>query len=151
MRIAIGARASGLLLAVTATLLLGACREDYTTPTHVATSGRALRQPDVPTATGTSPATASAPAPSSTNATISWTPPTQSTNGSALGPLSGFKIYYGTASQQYTTTISVSNPGLTAYVIDGLEVGTTYYFAVTAVTAAGIESSFSPEVSATIS
>jgi len=85
------------------------------------------------------------------NATISWVPPTQNTDGSGVGPLSGYRIYYGTASQQYTTTISVSNAGLTTYVIDGLNVGTTYYFAVTAVTAAGIESAPSPEVAAMIS
>jgi hypothetical protein len=36
-------------------------------------------------------------------------------------------------------------------VIDGLNIGTTYYFVVTAVTAAGIESAFSPEVAAMIS
>jgi hypothetical protein len=86
-----------------------------------------------------------------TNATISWVPPTQNTDGSPVGALSGYKIYYGTASQQYTTTISVSNAGLTTYVIDALNMGTTYYFAVTAVTATGMESAFSPEVAATIS
>ena len=86
-----------------------------------------------------------------TNATISWVPPTQNTDGSSVGPLSGYKIYYGTASQQYTTTISVSNAGLTTYVIDALNMGTTYYFAVTAVTVTGMESAFSPEVAATIS
>ena len=86
-----------------------------------------------------------------TNATISWIPPTQNTDGSGVGPLSGYKIYYGTASQQYTTTITVSNAGLTTYVIDGLNTGTTYYFVVTAVTASGIESGLSPEVAAMIS
>jgi hypothetical protein len=91
------------------------------------------------------------PSPALANATISWISPTQNTDGSGVGPLSGYKIYYGTASQQYTTTITVSNAGLTTYVIDGLNLGTTYYFVVTAVTAAGIESVFSPEVAAMIS
>ena len=91
------------------------------------------------------------PSPALANATISWISPTQNTDGSGVGPLSGYKIYYGTASQQYTTTITVSNAGLTTYVIDGLNIGTTYYFVVTAVTAAGIESAFSPEVAAMIS
>ena len=96
-------------------------------------------------------AAGAAPSPGLTNATISWLPPTQRTDGSPVGPLSGYRIYYGTASQQYTATISVSNPGLTTYVIDALDIGTTYYFAVTAVTPAGVESAFSPEVAATIS
>jgi fibronectin type 3 domain-containing protein len=86
-----------------------------------------------------------------TNVTMSWAAPTETTAGSPLSALSGYKIYYGTASGQYTTTIDVPNPGLTTYVVDGLGIGMTYYFAVTAVSASGVESAFSPEVVATIS
>jgi len=86
-----------------------------------------------------------------TNATIAWLPPTENTNGTAVGAIGGYRIYYGTASHNYTTTIDVSNPGLTTYVVDALNVGVTYYFAVTALSAAGVESAPSPEVAATIS
>jgi hypothetical protein len=125
MATAIGVRAAGVWMALAATALLAAC--------------------DGGGGTGTT-------APNGvTSATVSWLPPTQNTDGSGVGPLRGYRIYYGTASQRYTTTITVSNAGLTTYVIDGLNVGTTYYFVVTAVTAAGIESALSPEVAAMIS
>ena len=58
----------------------------------------------------------------------------QNTNGSALTDLGGFKISYGTALTQLTNTIALTNPGLLTYVVIELPIGTTYYFAVIAVT-----------------
>jgi hypothetical protein len=83
--------------------------------------------------------------------TLGWVAPTQNINGTTLTNLEGYKIYYGTASKQYTTTISVANPAALSYVINSLTVGQQYFFAVTAVSLAGVESSYSPEISATIS
>jgi hypothetical protein len=101
-----------------------------------------------PASTLTPPATANSTV---GNVTLGWAAPTENTNGTNLTNLGGYKIYYGTASKQYSTTVSVSSPATLSYVIDALTVGQTYYFAVTAVSAAGIESSYSPEISATIS
>jgi Fibronectin type III domain len=85
-----------------------------------------------------------------TNAvSLSWLPPTENTNGSALTDLTGYTIYYGTQSQNYTNQIQVANPGLTTYVVDNLSPG-TYYFAVTATAADGSQSAYSPEVTATV-
>jgi len=100
----------------------------------------------------TPPASTTPPAANSAIAsvTLNWLAPTENTNGSALTNLAGYKIYYGTASKQYTTTISVSNPATLSYLLNSLTVGQQYFFAVTAVSAAGVESSYSPEVSATI-
>ena len=78
--------------------------------------------------------------------TVSWEAPTDNTDGSPLTNLSGYKIYYGGASGDYSSTIQVSNPGLTTYVVDNLPPG-QYYFAVTAYNATGEESNFSPEMS----
>ena len=64
--------------------------------------------------------------------------------------LNGYKIYYGTSSKNYTQTITISNPGLTSYVIDSLPPG-TYFFSVTATTSNGVQSGYSPEASTTIS
>ena len=64
---------------------------------------------------------------------LAWVPPTENTDGSALVNLSGYKIYFGTSSKNYTKTITISNPGLTSYVIDSLAPG-TYFFSVTATT-----------------
>ena len=83
------------------------------------------------------------------NVTINWSAPTQNTDGTALTDLAGFKIHYGTASQKYTQTITVSNPGLVTYVVTNLAAG-RYYFAVTAYSSAGTESARSAEVSTTV-
>ncbi|HEY3784728.1 MAG TPA: fibronectin type III domain-containing protein [Steroidobacteraceae bacterium] len=97
-----------------------------------------------------SPAPAPLPSPSTSNVTLSWTAPTQNTDGSALTDLHGFKIYYGTDATQLTNAVALPF-GLATYVIDNLPVGATYYFAVTAVTANGAESALSTVVSQTIS
>jgi len=58
--------------------------------------------------------------------------------------LSGYKLYYGTASHSYGTSINVGN--VTTYTVTGLGSG-NYYFALTAFDGSGKESSFSNEVS----
>ena len=76
--------------------------------------------------------------------TLSWTPPQQNTDGSALTDLAGYRIYYGTASRNYDNTVSIDNPGISTYVVENLSPD-TYYFAATAVNSAGVESDFSGE------
>jgi hypothetical protein len=105
-------------------------------------------------AVGSSAATASAsatdpPAASSNAVTLNWTPPTENVNGTPLTNLAGYNIHYGTASGDYTQTISVSTAGIATYVVDDLTPG-TYYFAVGAVNSQGTESPVSSEVSATV-
>src|SRR3990167_1890015 len=63
-------------------------------------------------------------------ATLSWDPPTTNVDGSPLTGLSGYKVYYGTVSGNYTQTINVGN--VTTYIAANLTDGLTYYFAVTA-------------------
>jgi len=83
---------------------------------------------------------------SKSNVTLSWQAPTENADGTALVDLKGYKVHYGPASKIYSETIQVTNPGLTTYVVQNLDVG-KYYFAVTAYNAAGQESWLSPEVS----
>jgi hypothetical protein len=73
-------------------------------------------------------------------ATLSWMPPTQNTDGTALTNLAGYRIAYGTSSTALTSTIQVANPGLSSYTLSNLAPG-TYYFAVRAYTSSGNESS----------
>ena len=80
--------------------------------------------------------------------TLSWLPPTQYSDGSPLA-IGGYNIYYGTASQSYSQSIKVSNPGLTSYVVQNLPAG-TYYFAIAAVDPSCLQGSFSPEVAAAV-
>lgn len=76
--------------------------------------------------------------------TLSWTPPTQNEDGSALTDLAAYKIYYGTASGSYSNSIRVDNPGIVSFVIDNLSPN-TYFFVATAINGSGIESRFSNE------
>jgi len=84
-----------------------------------------------------------------TSISLAWAAPTQNTDGSVLTNLAGYKIHYGTQSGHYTQTLTLSNAGLTRYVLDNLASG-TYFFAITAVTSTGAESDLSGEVSKTI-
>ena len=78
--------------------------------------------------------------------TLNWQPPTQNADGSPLTDLAGYKIYVGTETGVYEhLEIMLDNPGLTTYVIDNLGPG-TYYFAATALNAAGVESFLSDEL-----
>jgi hypothetical protein len=82
--------------------------------------------------------------------TLTWQPPTQNADGSTLLDLSGYTIYVGTRSSTYDyREIRLDNPGLSAYVVEGLTPG-TYYFAATAFNSSGIESSFSSEIVRTV-
>jgi len=69
---------------------------------------------------------------------LTWDPSTDST-------VVGYNVYYGTASHSYQTLIPVGNHVSAA--VSGLSDGTTYYFAVTAIDAFGVESDFSTEIS----
>jgi fibronectin type 3 domain-containing protein len=61
--------------------------------------------------------------------------------------VTGYRIYYGAASGNYTNSVAVGN--VTTNAVQGLTGGITYFFAVTAYDASGLESSFSNETSYT--
>ncbi|HEY8538544.1 MAG TPA: fibronectin type III domain-containing protein [Steroidobacteraceae bacterium] len=69
----------------------------------------------------------------SANATLSWIAPTENTDGSPLTNLSGFIVSYGTSRDALSESIRIDNPSVNRYVVDGLQAGKTYYFAVRAV------------------
>jgi hypothetical protein len=75
------------------------------------------------------------------SATLSWTPPTENTDGTALTNLAGYRILYGSSASSLSKSVSLANAGVTTYVID-LAPG-TYYFAIKAYTATGAESATS--------
>jgi hypothetical protein len=80
------------------------------------------------------------------NATISWTPPTQNSDGTALTNLAGYRIDYGTSSGALNQSVQVTNPGATSYTLASLASG-TWYFAVQAYTNSGVQSVLSTVVS----
>ena len=83
------------------------------------------------------------------SATVSWSAPTQNTDGSALTNLAGFNIYYGTSAGNLSQSVQIANPGLTTYALGNLAPG-AWYFAVNAYTTAGAESALSSIASKTI-
>ncbi len=83
------------------------------------------------------------------SATLSWTPPTQNTDGSPLMDLAGYKVYWGTSQGNYPNSVTLNNPGLTTYMVDNLVPG-TYFFVASAFNTGGTESSLSGVASKTI-
>jgi hypothetical protein len=76
----------------------------------------------------------------STNAvslTLGW-------NASSSPGIVGYNVYYSSASRDYTNEASPGD-GLT-WTVPGLIIGDTYYFAVTAEDALGLESDYSDEL-----
>lgn len=69
---------------------------------------------------------------------LTWDPNNETT-------LAGYKLYYGTSSQNYTESVDVDIN--TAHTLENLEEGQTYYFALTAYDTEGNESGFSNEIS----
>jgi hypothetical protein len=82
-------------------------------------------------------------------ALMSWTPPTENTDGSTLTDLAGYKIYYGTSPGSYNNTEIINNLGLTSFLIESLA-SADWYFVMTSFNSSGIESGYSTEVSKTI-
>jgi hypothetical protein len=83
-------------------------------------------------------------------ATLSWEAPTTTTSGSALTDLAGYRIYYGISASDLSQTVQLNSLSVQTYVIDNLGQG-TWYFAIKAVTTAGVESALSDIVSKSIS
>jgi len=110
-------------------------------------SGIAIRVSDGTTSVATAvfaiTVTSSAVPPSSNGtATLSWSPPQENTDGSALRDLSGYWVYRGSSAGALTRSAQVTSPTTTRYVVSQLPSG-THYFAVTAYNASGAESALS--------
>src|SRR5712671_6878694 len=78
---------------------------------------------------------------------MAWDAPVQA-NGTPVPNLAGYKLYYGSQSGQYQTTIPVGMT--TTYTVTNLSAGQTYYFAVKDYDSTGTESALSNEVSVTL-
>ena len=73
--------------------------------------------------------------------TLSW-------NASTSPAVTGYKLFYGTASGNYAYNVNVGK--VTTYAVSGLTAGTTYYFAALAYDSAGDQSGYSNQVSYTV-
>jgi hypothetical protein len=82
-------------------------------------------------------------------ATLSWSAPTQNTDGSALTDLAGYRVYHGTSPSSLTDVVQVAGASSSGYTYTALASG-THYFAVSAYTVGGVESAMSSVGSKTI-
>ena len=62
-------------------------------------------------------------------------------NASTSPGVTGYRVYYGSSSGNYTNSLTVGN--VTTATVSGLTAGVTYYFAVTGTDTTGLESPFS--------
>jgi hypothetical protein len=79
------------------------------------------------------------------SATLSWAPPTENVDGSALTDLAGYKIYFGNSKDELHRVVNVDNPGLTRFVVEYLY-PETWFFTMTSVKRNGVESRRPPPV-----
>ena len=79
-------------------------------------------------------------------ATLKWSQPTTRADGLPAGALSGYRIYYGNTSGNYSSSVYVSGGSNLTGTVSGLGKG-IWYFAVTTVDASGNESGFGYEMS----
>jgi len=82
-----------------------------------------------------------APIVTASEATLEWDPNPEDY-------VAGYRVYVGVRSREYTVSFDVGNQ--TSRRMQSLEPGSTYYLAVTAYAAEGLESPFSDEVSYTV-
>lgn len=90
-----------------------------------------------------SQSTTPTPTPTPTgSATLSWTPPTTNTDGSALNDLAGYRVVYGRSSTTLDQLVQISSASARTYTVTGLSTG-TWYFALKSYNTAGVESDMS--------
>ena len=80
---------------------------------------------------------------------LTWSAPTENTDGSSYDNPAGFRIYYGTTQSSLDGLEEVNSPDSTEYYVENLEEGTDYIFVMTAVNSLGAESSYSNIVTKT--
>lgn len=81
--------------------------------------------------------------------TLSWTIPTQNTDGSALTDLSAFRVGWQRTGSAAQGSININNASVSSYVVENLAAG-TYDFTIVAINSVGIASAPSNTTRATI-
>jgi len=84
------------------------------------------------------------------SAELEWEAPTQNEDGTALSDLSGYIIRFGQSPGTLDRSVTIPNTAVTSYLVEDLVEG-TWYFALSAVNQAGVESRPTGYLSTTIS
>jgi hypothetical protein len=120
------------------------------TTTHIGTTtGITIRVSDGKATTSLAPFSLAVTQIATGNATLSWTPPTRNTDGTALTNVAGYRLMYGTSATALTRTVEVRNPSISTYVLENLSPG-AWYVAVKVFTTSGLESTPSNPVKVTV-
>jgi hypothetical protein len=82
-------------------------------------------------------------------ATLTWTPPSTKTDGSALTDLASYRIYCGTSQNNYSSCKVVPSSAGSTAIVEQLTPA-TWYFVVTAVDSSGNESAYSNAAQKTV-
>jgi hypothetical protein len=80
---------------------------------------------------------------------LRWTAPTMNTDGTPLTNLAGFRLYWGATPGSYTQSTRIDDAAARSHTVGNLAVG-QWYFVVTAINAAGVESFHSNEFVKTV-
>jgi len=116
------------------------------------TSAGAVATNPFASSVGTSASSSSSAAtPATKSITLSWSPPTRNSDGTSLTNLAGYTLHYGTASQDYTGSIEITNATQTSYTVsDSNFPPGKYYFAISAYNQQQVSSSLSGEIAVDI-
>lgn len=87
-------------------------------------------------------AVAAAAVPAAGSAILSWSKPTQNTDGSALTNLAGYLVRYGTSAAALSSQIAIGSANSTDVEISNLAAG-DWYFEVAAINTSNVQSQFS--------
>ncbi|MGH8175293.1 MAG: putative Ig domain-containing protein [Steroidobacter sp.] len=79
-----------------------------------------------------------------------WEVPTRTLDGQTLTDLTGYRLHYGKTASELNEVVEIESPGVNIYDVKDLPAG-TYYFAVRAITASGLQSALSNVVSREVS
>lgn len=138
-------------LALTALMCatLAACGHSSSSTGSAATANNPFDS-SASTAAATSTSSTSA-SPSSKSITLSWSRPTQNSDGTSLTDLAGYTLHYGTSSEDYTGSIQITSATQTSYVVsDSSFPPGKYYFAVSAYNAQQVSSSLTGEIAVNV-
>lgn len=74
--------------------------------------------------------------------TISWSAPSENSDGTTLTDLAGYYIYYGESPGNYPNRIHIDNPSVDTHLVENL-LPDTYYVVATSYNSSGTESGYS--------
>lgn len=83
-------------------------------------------------------------------AVLTWTAPTQNTDGSAYTNAGGYWVYRGASSSSLAKAVQITNPATLTYTDNNVPAGQTTFWALSAYNSGGTESALTPPGSKTI-